>query len=780
ENATVALTPATGLGAFSPPREGAPFFAAARAATTKSDGSYEFSDLPVGAYRLYVRRLGYEAATLDVELSSVEAAQLSVGLTVVPIRLRAMRVQPSDSGVQGSADGKPGFRVATNNARIDAERLRQRTFLGTDVREITQPDIAEAATLGGSDLFRALQRLPGVGSYDDWATDLWIRGGRADQTRVYFDGLPFLNPLHALGTVSGIGSDAIGSAVLHPGVRPASVGGEGIAVLDLRSRSGGGSGKIRAAGGVASTDMGLSLDQSIGNGRASWMVAARSSVADVFPRIQTYIGKGLAYQGSFKEYVARGDLDLGGGRRLEASILRTNDDVTNRYNDSQLFESDWSNDIKRITLHFPFARVSTTHTLGKSQFTTLRSLGTLYADTSSVPRPFLSMNSVADLLMLSGEIRPHANGEPTWAAGYSVVTERAGFRAPGYTLMWNDLTNQIRGDDERLSYTTLWADRRWRMGSRVTVGAGLRADIGGRYIESKVRYAPSLQGRYSLDAATSLSVGIGRSHQYVQELPLLETSKTEFAPGTWLVAGREAPFIKNDQLNVGVERWTGAGILLTANAYARRSTGIAAPDPRPGAATSRPFFVPAIETTQGFELSARRLTGRVTGSIAYSLGHATRESANLTFAAPGDRRHALDATLMARLGSFRVGSAFAAMSGLPYTRAEYGKVVRDPNDPNAFIWERPTQFGPPNAQRFPVYASLDPMLDWTRAIRGVNVTVFAQVSDVLDRRNFMWYWGSYSGACPEGLNPDFVGCVGGDLLLRPVRPIPGLGVRIAF
>src|SRR5262245_51010303 len=86
ENATVALAASTGAGAF-PSRTTSPFLTAARVATTARTGAYEFSDIPIGAYRLYIRRLGYEAATVDVELNSATASQLSVGLTVVPVRL---------------------------------------------------------------------------------------------------------------------------------------------------------------------------------------------------------------------------------------------------------------------------------------------------------------------------------------------------------------------------------------------------------------------------------------------------------------------------------------------------------------------------------------------------------------------------------------------------------------------------------------------------------------------------------------------------------------------
>src|SRR3712207_3130893 len=96
--------------------------------------------------------------------------------------------------------------------RIGAARLRQRQFLAADVREVTHPDVTEAVTLGESDLFRAFQRLPSVTSRDDYTAELWTRGARGDLTRLYFDGLPLYGAFHTFGLLSGVGTDAIGSA----------------------------------------------------------------------------------------------------------------------------------------------------------------------------------------------------------------------------------------------------------------------------------------------------------------------------------------------------------------------------------------------------------------------------------------------------------------------------------------------------------------------------------------------------------------------------------------
>jgi len=229
--ATVTLTTADGFALLVDPRTQSPF-ALARTVTTPANGTYRFSDLPIGAYRLRIQRVGYEPATIEIRLGDSGTSPVSVALVVLPVRLRPVEIRAHDPGM--AADGTPG--VSAGDGRLAAALARQQAFLSTDARELTAADVAESATLGGSDVLRSLQRLPGVTQLDDWSAKLWVRGNRWDHDRVYYDGLPLFDPLGVLGRTSGVSADAIGGAFLHPGVRSVLVGGEGATRIDLRSR----------------------------------------------------------------------------------------------------------------------------------------------------------------------------------------------------------------------------------------------------------------------------------------------------------------------------------------------------------------------------------------------------------------------------------------------------------------------------------------------------------------------------------------------------------------
>ena len=170
-----------------------------------------------------------------------------------------------------------------DDARVAAARARQQAFLSTDARELTSADVAESATLGGSDVLRSLQRLPGVTQFDDWSAKLWVRGNRWDHNRIYYDDLPLFDPLQALGRTSGVSADAIGGAFLHPGVRPVSLGGEGATRIDLRSRPAGGGGDWRGSAELSQFGASGALERERADGSAGFAVTAHHSLGEWLP-----------------------------------------------------------------------------------------------------------------------------------------------------------------------------------------------------------------------------------------------------------------------------------------------------------------------------------------------------------------------------------------------------------------------------------------------------------------------------------------------------------------
>ena len=216
---------------------------------------------------------------------------------------------------------------------------------------------------------------------------------------------------------------------------------------------------------------------------------------------------------------------------------------------------------------------------------------------------------------------------------------------------------------------------------------------------------------------------------------------------------------------------------LGANAYARHTGGAITTDPTPGPLVERPLFVGATESAHGVELSVRKLTGRATGQLAYSYGHATMDARGFSFPAPASRTHALDAAMTIRFGGFDIGGGYALTSGAPFTRTVFRSASGDPGTPGASpVAERET----PNAQRLPSYAGLDLSLDYARRFHAASLIRFAGIQNVLGRKNSTWY--EFSGPCggdqPQAATaPE---CRDRDVLEAPVAFAPRFGVRVVF
>ena len=107
------------------------------------------------------------------------------------------------------------------------EKTTQRTLDG---------DLLRKATSSAGDPFRAITRLPSVGSVNDMFGVLSVRGGAPGDNLYYFDRLPLGYPYHLLGIVSTVSSEVIGKIDVHPGGFGAQFGADSQAVIDIHSR----------------------------------------------------------------------------------------------------------------------------------------------------------------------------------------------------------------------------------------------------------------------------------------------------------------------------------------------------------------------------------------------------------------------------------------------------------------------------------------------------------------------------------------------------------------
>jgi len=592
--------------------------------------------------------------------------------------------------------------------------------------------------------------------------------------------------------ISGIGSSAIGAAWFHPGVRSAGIGEGAAGVVDLQSRRASGAGELNAQADLSLMTTGLALDQRILDGRAGWTLAGRRTyldwLADLARRAAGREDDAFPY--GFSEVAGRVDAWLGESTSAEVSWLWEADELSSAPGtDLEPFGARWGNTLGRATINTRLGGLDVRHTLAGS-----RHHGLVEKDPDGhIPdAPItrrLSETSV-EYVALSGSVSPEpvALSGPAWSVGYALERHSTGYFGPhalgvprslrsvqptigeasssGGPLWWNTT----------LPMVSLWGERGWSLDERLSVRTGLRLEASEAVANGgSVRPSPRVSARFSPLPEVAVSAGLGRVYQYTQALaPGGVHLASLISTDVWLLAGPAVPAIRADMATLGLETWVAPTRVAAVNAFARRATGVALPDPRPGPVfdSTKAVFVTGENVAYGVEASVRQLAGPITGTAAYTLTRSQIDAAGLTYTSAAERTHVFDATAMVRAApSLRLGAAFTAATGVPFTRtiADEDECRNEPGcDPSRLPWA-----GDPNGVRASAFASLDLLADWTAPLRGGEVGVYIQLRNVLGRDNGTVYVGDDPGCLG-------VGCGQGslqNLYERGVPRLPVIGIR---
>ena len=101
------------------------------------------------------------------------------------------------------------------------------------------PDHFDALpVLGGIDVFKTLQLLPGISGTDESSSGLFIRGGAPSQNLVLMDGFTLYNLDHFFGIYSTLNPSVINNVDVYKGGFGAQYGGRTNSVIDVSGKSG--------------------------------------------------------------------------------------------------------------------------------------------------------------------------------------------------------------------------------------------------------------------------------------------------------------------------------------------------------------------------------------------------------------------------------------------------------------------------------------------------------------------------------------------------------------
>ncbi len=179
--------------------------------TTNEKGVYSIK-LKKGEHKLTFSFIGYEKVAKTVNI--VKNIKLNVELFPSAIQLENVVV---------SAE-KPDKNVTSTEVSI--EKL--------DIKQIESIPIV----MGETDIFKAIQMLPGINSVAEGRAGFIVRGGGLDQNLILMDEMPLYYASHQRGLYSIFNSAAVNEMTVYKGGIPARFGGRSSAVLDVRMTDG--------------------------------------------------------------------------------------------------------------------------------------------------------------------------------------------------------------------------------------------------------------------------------------------------------------------------------------------------------------------------------------------------------------------------------------------------------------------------------------------------------------------------------------------------------------
>jgi outer membrane cobalamin receptor len=128
-----------------------------------------------------------------------------------------------------------------NEVVIEATQILQSDQLWStrsSVLTLSEKEINAIPVLGGeADLIKTIQLLPGVSKGIEGTTDLFVRGGAADQNLILLDGAPVYNTGHLFGFLSVFNPDILESVESINGAFPANYGGRLSSILNVNTKS---------------------------------------------------------------------------------------------------------------------------------------------------------------------------------------------------------------------------------------------------------------------------------------------------------------------------------------------------------------------------------------------------------------------------------------------------------------------------------------------------------------------------------------------------------------
>ena len=662
---------------------------------TDINGYYIIQEITPGNYTIMVSYIGFDVSRQPLSIMEDQSVKINIALVEQVVEL--------------------------TEVEVTAEKFQRRNNIQPSKINLSPRMMKAAPALAEPDLFRTIQALPGVLMTSEYSTGLVIRGGNTDQNLIMLDGITVYNPSHLGGVFSNFIVDGVKEAELIKGAYNAEYGGRLSAVLNVISREGN-KNEFRGKANLSLLSAQTTLEGPFYKG--AWVLSGRRTYFDlVLPKVLPNIADNIPpyYFYDIQSHIFS---DISAKDRISLSYYSGIDNIIF---DTFGLDGRWGNN----TVSAHYRRVFNERLVGNflianSQFFTRFGLGGSGG--------LVSDNGIDDRT-LSGDFSWFKSSESTFKFG--VQQKILGFE---YINKFQDSTQfKIKTSPVELaSYVKMKYDHN----NLFIIEPGVRINYYNVYPDSL--YPDLRLGlKYLLTDDRYINFSVGNYHQFIS------TFQDDFNPAildNWIAADESVAPGKSVQVVLGYEEYIRNIYKIQVEGYYKDLKNLLTYEEKRSTTDAEisdeslaEIVTPADGYAYGFELFGQKMTGKLSGWLAYTFS-VSRKIMNSIYAKSEqeyytnwDRTHAFSA-----LGNYQFNKKWemnwrlALQSGQAFTPILGYYVQKFPESPEKVFRTIP---GTRNSSRYEPYSRLDVGVVYHAKIGKTNVDFFFQIINTLNRSN---------------------------------------------
>ncbi len=527
--------------------------------------------------------------------------------------------------------------VTVSSNRYSQALLLQSSRMGTTI--LTKKEIAAIPVVGGeADVIKTLQLLPGTVRGVEGSSDLFVRGGAADQNQVLLDGAPIYNTSHLFGFLSVFNPDILDKVEAINGGFPAEYGGRLSSVLDISSKSLIAN-KTTVSGNVGLIASRLFVEQPIIKDKMSiWLAGRRTYIDQVFQLID----ENLPY--FFYDLNGRINYQPGPRDKISASYYQGEDilDFTEQEEEeeSSRFTSTYASGNSSQAIqwlhHYPnnwSSRLSLSRTAFEYNIRNAYEDNELFAF-SDIEDYGAKLTFEKDSLWLGARIK----------TGFEWIRHAVKPNIISSSGFFADFLESSESTGKVAHEVAVHVQQEWRLSDKVLVNAGIRGT--GALLENTQYFIPEprLSFRYAVRENSSLKLSYSRMAQYMHRI---SSSAISSPTDIWYpVTDRVRPQLAHQASAAWQQFLEGPQIFISAEAYYKRMNHLIGYEEGTNLFFNSDFESKLIQgkgSAYGFEFLLRKEAGRLSGWLSYTLSWSWRQFDEVNggkwFRARYDRRH---------------------------------------------------------------------------------------------------------------------------------------------